>query len=532
MELSRRNFLKGAAVFGGAAAAVSLAGCAPGEKEPLGKTGETTAADWLGTPPDYTVDDCSSTVETEVLVVGSALAGCMTAYGAMRNGAQVTVLERNNACHVGGQLAAFLNSKYQRECGIPEYNKVSICNDVLRDTQMRADMGLWAIWAERSGEIFDDLREHVLDPYGQFYEAESMENFYPDPSVEITQYNSSGIRLENQSDKLTRFLENMHKWIPDNGGVIDYNVRAEKLVQDETGRVTGVIASKGNEKVYYHASKGVVMCTGSFGANEAMMREFYPSDFAEFAINNNAYASYMDEAPTEILDDGLGHRMLCWVGAKMEEVCSYQAWQNRGYIMFPYLQVNANGQRFMNECIPGLVATHSVTCQPHFSNYTWQILPSNDFDMPNVFGMTIENVDMQGGFDTEHVEANTIEELAEKIGVDPKNLADTVAHYNELCTSGSDSEYLKAPRYLDPIDDPPYQAWKAQYNFFCTTSGVRCSNQLEVLDADFNPIPGLYAAGNTVGYRFGSCYQNTLHGATNSLAIAHGYVAGEILARA
>lgn len=79
--------------------------------------------------------------------------------------------------------------------------------------------------------------------------------------------------------------------------------------------------------------------------------------------------------------------------------------------------------------------------------------------------------------------------------------------------------------YSDAIKEPPY-------NFYCTTAGVRCNNKLEVLDADCKVIPGLYAAGNTVGYRYGSMYQTIIPGGTNAFATTHGYVAGESAAKA
>ena len=71
-----------------------------------------------------------------------------------------------------------------------------------------------------------------------------------------------------------------------------------------------------------------------------------------------------------------------------------------------------------------------------------------------------------------------------------------------------------------------------QYLFYCTLSGVRCNEKLQVLDANHDPIPGLYAGGNTVGYRFGASYESLLHGGSNGLAATHGYLAGESAALA
>lgn len=548
-SMERRDFLKGLGLTAvGAGTAAFMAGCSP-QPQPLGDTGASEGeggngsaalvesstcrenSDWLGEAPSLSEADCADAIDCDILIVGAGLAGSMSAYGALRNGAsRVVLLERNSVCHVGGCEASFINAQYQRDNGIPEYNKIEMTNELFIQTQMRSDIALWSLWANRSGEILDDMVENFLDPYGQYHMVNSMENFYPDPTVEMSAYNSAGVKFNDAGDDLTGFLDNLHRFIEDNGGEIHYSVRAEKLVQDDTGRVTGVIATKDGAPVAYRAAKGVIMCTGSFGANEAMMREFYPRYFADYALANNAYSAYMNTVD-EVMDDGLGHRMLCWAGAVMEDEYSYMSWQNRGWMSMPYLQVNNNGDRFMNECTPGLMCSHIVAAQPGFTSYVWQILPTNDFQMPSVFGLTKELLEMLGALEGEHFEADTIPELAELMGVDADRLQATVDRYNELCAKGEDDDYQKAPRYLDAIDDPPYQAWRAQYNFYCTMAGVRCNNKMQVLDARQVEIPGLYAAGNTVGYRFGSCYQNTLHGATNSLAIVHGYVAGESAAK-
>ena len=127
MDLTRRNFLKAGAAAGlfGLGAA-SLTGC--GTPETVGKeetSGEQSSNEyddksWLGEAPVLTPADCEETKECEVLIVGSALSGSMAAYGALKNGAQVTVIERNGAPHIGGMTISFLNSETQLSQGLPE----------------------------------------------------------------------------------------------------------------------------------------------------------------------------------------------------------------------------------------------------------------------------------------------------------------------------------------------------------------------------------------------------------------------------
>ena len=123
MDISRPNFLKAGAVasalgLGGAA----LAGCSSPSSTSESKAKAKDSAEydpmaWLGEAPDLTPEQCDETVETEVLVVGSALAGSMAAYGAVKNGAKVNVIERNGAPHIGGMTISFLNSEIRQGAG-------------------------------------------------------------------------------------------------------------------------------------------------------------------------------------------------------------------------------------------------------------------------------------------------------------------------------------------------------------------------------------------------------------------------------
>ncbi|MEE0829787.1 MAG: FAD-dependent oxidoreductase, partial [Alistipes finegoldii] len=351
MELTRRNFLR----FGAAGATVAgisaLAGCSPKAEETTEQSADTNGDDWLGEAPALTPDDCSQTVECEVLVVGSALAGSMAAYGALKNGAKVTVIERNCCPHIGGMTISVFNSKMQKDAGLPMYDEVEIANKMYKNCQYRGDMTLYTAWINRSGEIFDQLKEDFIDPYEQYCVPVSLEGIFPDPTQEVSEYISTGIAFD-ETDILTEFTHKFHQFLEDQGVETHYDTCAQSLVKDDSGRVVGLIATnKDGENVYYSASKGVVMCTGSFGSNEKMMKHFYPSHYAKWALENNSYWAYMGDDPVSVqeCDDGLGHRMLCWAGAEMEEICGWASWQTTGWRSFPYLMVNTKGKRFMNE---------------------------------------------------------------------------------------------------------------------------------------------------------------------------------------
>jgi hypothetical protein len=91
--------------------------------------------------------------------------------------------------------------------------------------------------------------------------------------------------------------------------------------------------------------------------------------------------------------------------------------------------------------------------------------------------------------------ANTLEELALKMAIDPKVFLATVERYNKLCDGGKDLDFGKDPAALIPIRNPPYYAFWAHRFSQTTNGGIMTNNKMEVLDTKGKPMPGLYAGG-------------------------------------
>jgi fumarate reductase flavoprotein subunit len=532
-------------VVGGAAAVAGIAGCSAKSStaaatQAQASTAATAAADdWLGTAPSVTPSDCKQTIETDVLVVGSAMSGVLSAYSAIQNGgAKVTMIERNGAPHISGSGVGFFDSKFQQAAGQPTHDTQLIMNKVMNEANLRVDPSLVTLWAYHSGDILDEIEENVLQPAGVPGTPSMGVPLNPD---DLDQYESQfHVDFDaTGSDSLEKFVLAFHDWITAHGGTITFNTCARKLVQDDSGAVTGLIATDANgDYVYYKTAKGVVMCVGSYGGNKDMVEHFcYPSmaHFIETYTQYNAKAS--DTCPvttTESMDDGTGHKMMCWAGAIMEEIDpSYQSWSVDAYSFAAPLAVNNQGKRFMNECFSSLSTTFPIFELPDGANYVWQILGSDDFNMPPLLpipNMTRAVMD-QIASTAEHYDADTIEELAGKINVDPDTLVATVNRYNDLCASGRDDDFGKGSWHLNPVNTPPYHAYKEDYYFYSTTGGVKVNNKLQVVDKNWQPIPNLYAAGTCVGWRVGSGYQNVVPGLCNVYAAVHGYYAGENCAK-
>ena len=128
--------------------------------------------------------------------------------------------------------------------------------------------------------------------------------------------------------------------------------------------------------------------------------------------------------------------------------------------------------------------------------------------------------------------ADTIEELAETIGVDPANLTATVEAYNGFCDAGEDTEFGKPAELLDKIGEGPYYAIRMASYSYNTVAGLDINEQFQVLNGEGTPIDGLFAFGSdSAGVLFTEKKPYvTFGGANNGWALTSGYVGGEIVA--
>jgi predicted oxidoreductase len=128
--------------------------------------------------------------------------------------------------------------------------------------------------------------------------------------------------------------------------------------------------------------------------------------------------------------------------------------------------------------------------------------------------------------------ADTIEELAKKIEVDPATFVATVKRYNEIVASGKDSDFGKPADLLYPVDTPPFYGILRTVRLSTICSGLLVDENHQCLDADAKPIKGLYAIGNLGGGFYGGVdYPLTVFGLSLGRCYTFGYLAGKHVAR-
>lgn len=306
--------------------------------------------------------------------------------------------------------------------------------------------------------------------------------------------------------------------------------RVESLLI-EGGRVVGVRA--GGEELRGGA---VVIATGGFGNSPEMIARLFPSA----AVHGDwTYAVHF--AAPFILGDGI--KLGESIGAAVVGHDNGLLLPTSGFGRFveaflpPWIMlVNQKGQRFMDESAPYAVSGYLLNAQPGHHGYALFDEPTLDeasqdlrFADPYHSGAAMPTWEYhmirRNIASGAVLQANTLAELARKIGVDPVALETTVARYNADCDAGVDRDYFKqSPKHF-AMRKPPFYAREVRACVIGQTgAGLEITPGAEVLDVQGRVIPGLYAAGETLGCVQGKRYSGGGLGICN--AIVFGRIAG------
>lgn len=329
---------------------------------------------------------------------------------------------------------------------------------------------------------------------------------------------------------------------------IAYETPLRDLVQDpDTLEVFGVIAEHHGQRVAIRANKGVVMAVGGYEANPDMQRNYYGlSDVAPLGSPHNTGDGIriLQKAGAELWhmrnqgqSGGIwpGYRPNGWTNGFLRNFF----WQS-----FSWIEVDADSERFYNETAE-LQLTHYKEKKhgrwvdtPHYrATPVHMIFDATTCQYNKLVVEMMSWNPVVGGYrwsddNTAEVEkgwiqqADSIEELATKIGRDPAKLRDTVERYNAACRDRRDADFQRNPETLYPIADGPFYAMRIDPVIVCTGGGARRNIRSEVLDHAGKPIPRLYEAGE-LGSMFSDLYQN---GSYLTEAMISGRAAGREIA--
>ena len=285
------------------------------------------------------------------------------------------------------------------------------------------------------------------------------------------------------------------------------DTQATDLLQDK-GRITGVTAKHFGQQVILNAKDGVVIATGGFGANIKFRQEVNTGVWKSVKLDNSIGCTNIQKAAQGEglliakkhgadlinLDDIQIHPCGTPGTGLMENIRT--SGRNRIF-------VNVDGDRFVNEGAARDVLAGAIFAQPKSTYYVVVNkvrYPSRDWVDAN--GATIRDMVALGSV----VEANTLEELAKKTGMNPDKLKASVDNYNKIVKGEmKDPLGFKADNKADTtLTEGPWYACKKVPTVHHTMGGIKINVNAQVIDVNGKVIPGLYAAGEVTGGIHGS----------------------------
>ncbi|MBP2651620.1 MAG: flavoprotein subunit of a reductase [Firmicutes bacterium] len=471
----------------------------------------------------------------DVVIVGGGGSGMVAAVRAAECGAnKVIVLEKTGRVGGNAWMAVCMfaaNSASQRVAG------TQICIDeifksAMEEMEWAADPKIVRKYMENSGTLID-----WLETKGMAFQPHVWHNT-PVMMMPKRQSQHPGKDPSHGPGFVgSTVVETMLKEVEQLGVEILLKTKATELITDENGRVTGVVATGSDKEIHINANS-VVLASGGFGANKEMLKETFPQFFSR---------------ETSICRLSLGHStgdgilMAQAIGAQRGEFPgillggpSHHPWSFSVHMSLcrpECVWINKNGERFVDENI-NFKGYYAVSKQPEAIVYGIYDAATRDYMIEkNDVGTDPSRRDiifLKGELEKENdgkrvIIANTVEDIAEGIGVNPSALAETVERYNSFCKSGYDADFIKSKEFLRPIVQAPFYAVFGHRFFDTTHGGLKINENLEVIDTKGEVIRGLYAVGDLASGWVTQRYAPT--GASLSWACNSGYMVGEEVAK-
>lgn len=418
--------------------------------------------------------------EVDVLVVGAGIAGLSAAVELADQGCEkVLVVEKmpvvGGSAFISDGIIAAHDSKLAKDQGIT-VTLEDCYNYQMENKKYTIDAEMTMLTTKKAGESIDWLMDVVKVP---FEPEVQFKLGYSDLTINhIVEGGGQGLRAPFDAALEARPNIELMTETP-----------ATELITDENRNVIGaVIKTKDNEEVRVGA-KAVILATGGYSANKELFTRLYPKHEVVQA-GTLAWATGDGLIMASDIGAGIvnGEAIQCYL-REYEEKNGYT---NNMYNIF----VGQDGTRFMDERRVRQTFNKEIyedTVNQMYKDgvdYYWGIA---DHGTLETFKIAEEAKDRAGVF-----VADTLEELAEIIGIDADGLVKTVAEWNEMVANGVDTKFGRTAMMM-PISQAPYYAIKSSLAPTLGHGGLMRNEKSEVIKITGQSIPGLYAAGEITG---------------------------------
>ena len=455
--VSRRNFLGGIFTLGMGAAAMGLTGCAA--------------------PRSFADEAAQTTIdggEYDIIVVGSGGAGMAATVGAVDQGAKVLLLEKmpvagGNTCFAEGGMNACC-TRFQKEAGIEDSVDL-MASDTYKGGHEKGNMELIRHMCEGSSDAIDWLASMgiVLSKLGTSGGASVKRIHRPESGEAVGKYIVKGMTEQCRQRGVSAVC----------------NTKVEEILMDD-GKVAGVRATNPNGLPIEYRCKALIVATGGFGANKEMLAQYRPE--LRDAVTTNQPGTQGD-----------GIMFSTAVGADTVDIDQIQVHPTVEQTTATLLSENIRGDGAILVNTDGVRFTNELLTRDRVSEAEWAQPGRGAFA---VFDQSVHdnNLSIEEKFVARnliHV-ADNFNDLAKLMGVPEDAFVAAVNSYNDNIANGVDDP-LGRTKSLNPLVKPPYYALPVAPGVHHCMGGLRVNAAAEVLDADGNVIPGLFAAGEVTG---------------------------------
>ena len=327
------------------------------------------------------------------------------------------------------------------------------------------------------------------------------------------------------------------------GVEVRYETTVKHLLREGNGPVTGAVVEDKTGKQIKVQAKGVIIATGGYPNNKEWIKKYsgFDLEVTLFLLGrcNKTGEGIQMAWEAGAAEEGVGVIHLN-IGSPPKIGARSHIW---GAVGQPTLWVNQDGVRFCDETIVENIAYAGNAMAKQKGGYVFRIFDEETkiqlaenggigvgMYVPSRTPLTYLDTKIKAAVEEKNpfiFVADTLDELANKMGIDRAIFKKTVEEYNRFCEKGHDDQFAKDPEYLRPVKTPRFYAFKCYMNFLGTLGGIKINEKTEVLDKDDEVIPGLYAVGNDAGGLYGDSYDVIASGASSGFALNSGRISGE-----
>lgn len=503
-KISRKSFVKGALGLG---AVGILAGCASSASSTAASASSTAAP---AEKKQFTfADTVRWDAQYDVVVMGMGAAGMVAAKTAADNGAKVVIVEKCEEGKAGGntkvcgQLFAYANG--DKDAAKSYYTALAGGRDIEPEIIDAISEGV-ANMADILADEFGFNKDEYMDWTGVNVGGTNMGAMSPE-YPEMPGHEKMALWTTHAGASDGYLYQGLKQNVTDRVDAIDvwYSSPAKSLIQDPvTKTVVGVTVERDGKEMNIRALNGVCICTGGFECNKEMVQHY---------LNVINYAPRGGQFNT-----GDGIKMAQAVGADLWHMDCYEGLFGLGSVTYPVeegipcdmiatlaqnavntgaaILVGTDGDRFVNESETvrhGHLYENGIWENPTFPEKVWYIIDETQKGEIEAAGaMPEEQLAKLTAYDS-------IDALAEGIGVDKDRLTKTIKNYNSFANNGEDYKRGREAQYMRAFDGKKYYAMYMVSGLLNTQGGPKRSANAEVLDTQGNPIPHLYSAGECGG---------------------------------